>query len=550
MHKKFVDGIWSSVLALGIGTVTSLIIPSFKTGVLVGVTAGTTAGVSILRVRMIIEQQNQQLAQHFRSLEVQLQQASQGDISAENWQILQEQLQQLKEQVQGEKTRDRNSQDTAPPLTNLTDNPRLIPSFDTQIPQEIIDWLEAQNITVKTYRKADPKDSIFNEIALILGNKYNTVVTFYEQLKRNLSNGTNFRVNLKSKSQQEISDSTSLGYKLKNYTFLANYRYDRRNRMIYATPQSLGQINNFFTGEWLERFVFLKVITLLSQTQKDYQFLVNPQIILPNGDDFELDLFFLVENTPLWIECKTGDFQAHIAKYSEIRKTLNVAPKYSFMVILNIPEAQAMDVSKIYGIRILNQNNFLEVIAETLDIDLNSKLKSVTPQYSQTEKQLISILNKAQMRPLPEYRKEVLTRLVDIFQSSTLPINLFEVKNLVFERVKTLSGDKTFSKTKLQDIFNALLRGCCFLNEENHPIFSMKQLVYSLVSQDIEVLEQHCIESYIYVFLSLDLNYFESPDNITLFEQTVRGTFPHAEVIQGVQEKIIQQRETVTGEEE
>ena len=185
----------------------------------------------------------------------------------------------------------------------------------------VYDWLTAKGITVKNYREQDTTDSIVDPLAIFLGGTgFKTWRRVHEFIRRSLSTGESITLNLSSRSQEEIADSTQFCTMLYSYAFLSSYRYDKRIKTIYAIPQRLGNVTNFFTGGWFERYIYLKILSLLSQNTVKFTCLLNPQITFSNGDDFELDLLFLIDNQPLWFECKTGDYQGYIAKYAETRK--------------------------------------------------------------------------------------------------------------------------------------------------------------------------------------------------------------------------------------
>lgn len=96
--------------------------------------------------------------------------------------------------------------------------------------------------------------------------------------------------------------------------------------------------------------------------------LLNPQIAFPNGDDFELDLLFLIDGQSLWVECKTGDYQAYIAKYAETRKLLAVPKSRAVLVILGIPDDLTVNLTHLYDITVANENNFLERVAAAVGL--------------------------------------------------------------------------------------------------------------------------------------------------------------------------------------
>jgi hypothetical protein len=104
---------------------------------------------------------------------------------------------------------------------------------------------------------------------------------------------------------------------------------------------------------------------LLRQKKQFYKSILNPQIVLQNGEDFELDILFLVNNQPFWIECKTGDYQNHVTKYSKMRSVLSIPKESSLLVILGIREQLTQDLTSLHDIHVANENNFL-AIAESL----------------------------------------------------------------------------------------------------------------------------------------------------------------------------------------
>ena len=42
---------------------------------------------------------------------------------------------------------------------------------------------------------------------------------------------------------------------LKTYALLSFYKYNKDTKTIYAVPQRIGKIINFFTGGWFERYI-------------------------------------------------------------------------------------------------------------------------------------------------------------------------------------------------------------------------------------------------------------------------------------------------------
>jgi hypothetical protein len=72
-------------------------------------------------------------------------------------------------------------------------------------------------------------------------------------------------------------------------------------------------------------------------------------VIFPNEDLHELDVFFLVEgNTPVCIECKTGEFRQDIDKYLRLRKRLGIDRSQFILCCLGLGDEQAAGLSSMY----------------------------------------------------------------------------------------------------------------------------------------------------------------------------------------------------------
>lgn len=250
------------------------------------------------------------------------------------------------------------------PLVEVASADSLQDSSAMRAEEQIIRWLADHKITVKTYKQHSAADAIFDQVAIFLGERFDSVRKVHDQIRKTLSSGSSFKVNFSACTQEEIANSTQLCTILHEYAFLSSYRYHKNSKTISATPQRVGNVINFFSGGWFERFVFLKITSMLQEAQADYMFLLNPQISLPCGDDFELDLFFLVNNEPFWIECKTGDYQPHIVKYSNVRKTLAIPKERSILAILGISDQLTAQLSNVYSVMVGNENNFLTKAAE------------------------------------------------------------------------------------------------------------------------------------------------------------------------------------------
>jgi len=395
-----------------------------------------------------------------------------------------------------------------------------------------VDWLTTKGITVKKYREQSAADEVFDELAVFLGERFKNLKRIHEAIRRSLSTGSRFTLNLSSSRQEEIADLTQFCTMLKSYAFLSSYSYNRNTKIIYATPQRVGNVTNFFTGGWFERYVYLKILSFLSQNGLEFTCLLNPQIAFPNGDDFELDLLFLISRKPLWVECKTGDYQEYIAKYSDARKLLSIPKLRAILVILDIPDDLTTNLTYLYDITVANENNFLERVCTALGLSAQEQEVTglPTPTASGISTSLSTLLNKAGLRPVPRHRPQVISELIKLVESLDGPTTMAEVKSMLAERVQA-------SKSQLQDLLNAIVRSECLLDDDGIPVLSFTSPFSKLTSDEPSVIESKCIESYVRSVLSVDPDYFNNPRNVSEFERAVGGKVPDTATVEKLREQ-------------
>ena len=389
-------------------------------------------------------------------------------------------------------------------------------------------WLNAKEILVKKYHNSSASDDVFDKLAFTLGSKFENLSILYDSIKRSFAKGS-FTLKLSSNSQLEIKEITNFCSILSSYAFLEKYEYNKYTKTIYAIPQRVGPVVNFFTGGWFERYILQKVLSLLSQNPMEYTYLLNPHVTFNNGDNFEFDLFFLINNQPLWVECKTSDYQSYIAKYSETRRVLSIPKERAILVILGIPSDLTQSLTDLYDMTIANEKNFFEKIRVALGLasdeqghEVMSSVSSsiIAPVSSGALIDVSPLLNKVGLRPMPEYRGQFIKELIRIVRSQNKPITAIDMKSVLAERIPAIS------KSQLQDLFNVIVRSGCMLNDSGLAIFSFNVPISKLVSEDPLIIESKCIECYIRAVLVSDSDYFEHSQNIGDFERIIGGKAP------------------------
>ncbi len=233
---------------------------------------------------------------------------------------------------------------------------------------DIVEWFQKKQIQIEVNLKAIDTTGFFDEVALDLGNQYDILQEVADKIKRIQAKGyTNVKLTLASKSQKEVKAITSFCQKLYEYSFVAKYFYHKNDKIIHLTLQTSPTIKNFFTGEWMEWYVFIKSLEYFRDKQLSTCCLRSLIVTFPNEDAHELDVFFLVNNSiPICIECKTGEFRQDIDKYSKLRKRLHLDKKQFLLCVVGLSQEQAQGLTAMYDVTFVNENNFLQHVEKLL----------------------------------------------------------------------------------------------------------------------------------------------------------------------------------------
>lgn len=238
-------------------------------------------------------------------------------------------------------------------------------------------FLSSKNIKIKVVPPEDAADSLINSLAEFLGSRYDALSELLSKVKSNMQIGGFITLSIKDYTQKNISDICQFCTLLHEIAFLEQYKYFKSPQfLIKAKTTTLPKAQNFFSGKWLERFVLQTVQKSVNTVSRevgkdlDFSYLINPQIILPNGNDFELDLIFHVNGLFYWIEAKTGDFQQHISKYSKMAKMIGLDYKHSIMVLTDIRSEKVSALTSLFSMTVYGLSQLEIGLTETIKKDV------------------------------------------------------------------------------------------------------------------------------------------------------------------------------------
>lgn len=231
----------------------------------------------------------------------------------------------------------------------------------------LLEYLGDRAVTVKKWREEEEGDDVLDQIALFIGERYFSLRRVLDLIKRAMNAGDSFTMLLGTQTPEEISNTCQLCTRLHEIAFLSEYEYQRSpRRKLSARPNRIPKALNFFSGQWLERYVKSRVLAETRSRGLRTACLMNPQISLPNGDDSELDILISIEGDVYWFEAKTGDYQQYIGRYERLASILQVDRQHAYMVLTDVTAQTATALSGLFGMTVVPIQDLPSVVERLL----------------------------------------------------------------------------------------------------------------------------------------------------------------------------------------
>lgn len=241
-------------------------------------------------------------------------------------------------------------------------------------------FLNSRGIRIKCWPVEDAADNVIDSLSFFLGDHYDALSSLLSKIKRAMQAGMPITENLKGRTQQDINDICQFCTRLHEVAFLEQYQYYRSpTYTIKAKTTTLSKAQRFFSGQWLERFILQKVKAIHSLIASEipgglwFEYLINPQITLPNGDNFELDILAAIGSSIYWIEAKSGDYQQHVSKYSKFARLIGLDFEHSIMVLTDLPEDRCEALSLLFSMTVCNLRTFEKTLLSIARNDINKQ---------------------------------------------------------------------------------------------------------------------------------------------------------------------------------
>ena len=230
--------------------------------------------------------------------------------------------------------------------------------------QPLKQWFESRQIEARfDYANVDTT-GFFDDAARALGDNFALFGELLERIRyayRNSHSGLNLE--LANLSQKDAQALNTLCRQFYSHTLFARYNYQKPEKIVRLSLQTAPTVRQFFEGGWLEWFVLVELLEQLKATKRAFSCARGVKVVFANKDLHEIDVMALVNGqTPIYIECKTGEFRREIDKFLRLKKRLGI-PRQQFIICASgISAEQAAGLSAMYELSFVT----LDTLADKL----------------------------------------------------------------------------------------------------------------------------------------------------------------------------------------
>jgi hypothetical protein len=226
----------------------------------------------------------------------------------------------------------------------------------------IYDWFHKRQIKVQADLRGVDTSGFFDEAAEAIGSNlmlFKEVVDRIRWSQQKEYNGTTIK--LEKKSPDEAKALLGFCQQLYDFSFVAKCFHNKQENSIRLILQSAPAVRQFFNGEWLEWHALMSGLRYAKERGRRVACARGLEIVLANGDPYELDVFLLVDGqTPICIECKSGEFRQNIDRYLALKKRLGLTGKQFVMCIAGLEDDKARAYTAMYDISFVNEQGLAE----------------------------------------------------------------------------------------------------------------------------------------------------------------------------------------------
>jgi hypothetical protein len=217
-------------------------------------------------------------------------------------------------------------------------------------------WFAQRQIDAKFDYTLVDTSGFFDDAARALGENYALFAELLDRVRyayRNSHSGLNLE--LASLSQKDGQAVNALCRQFYSHTLFTRYNYQKPEKIVRLTLQTVPAVKQFFEGAWLEWFALIELVEQLKAKKRNYSCGRGIKVVFHNEDLHEIDVMAVVDGqAPIFIECKTGEFRRDIDKFLRLKKRLGLTRHQFIICASDLTDEQAAGLSAMYELTFAN----------------------------------------------------------------------------------------------------------------------------------------------------------------------------------------------------
>lgn len=244
----------------------------------------------------------------------------------------------------------------------------------TRTSQKAASYLYSHGFMIKKYHEQNEDTSEERSLSKFLGDRHDsTLAPLYSQL-RELDVNQSFTMELSESAPEEISDSVQLCQKLSDVHYLHDHRYRRGAQLLEGTLTREGE--EYIRGRWLEQYIRRQLVSGFGRAHRGYSLLMNPQLAFIDGQKYELDLFVLERDAPIWLECTTAkNPRERLSRMGSLRTKLEIPAERTLLIIAGLSNQRIRSLSRGVKFPVVDVTEFPARLSKSLEAETAPKKK-------------------------------------------------------------------------------------------------------------------------------------------------------------------------------
>jgi hypothetical protein len=202
----------------------------------------------------------------------------------------------------------------------------------------------------------------YKEVVVVPGNNFPVFWDVLDKIRKaQRNNYASVVLNLNDYSQNQIKTISGFCKNLYEFSFVAKYFYNKNEKRLHLTLQAMSDIVGFFNGEWLEGYLFMKLLKHFYESKGLFSCLRSFNIQFANEDKYEVDVFFRINGRiPVFIGYNSGEFRRFIEKYRKITRRLDIEPENLLLLVFGVSDGPLAGLTKMYDITLVKEVSFVK----------------------------------------------------------------------------------------------------------------------------------------------------------------------------------------------